>query len=197
MACYRLPGFIIQLHTNSSTSITRRCYYRPQRSCGQGYVFTRVCDSVHGGVSRQGEPPQAGRTPPGRENHPPRSDPPEQTPPPGTRHPRSRHPPTLQAGRHPSWEQTPSGTRPPQDQTPPGPDTPPREAHSSIRSTSGRYASYWNAFLFYWYEGQIATVLNAIIWYSAYDIMDTIPIEKFTCHLFSWKTFCTSPRCYW
>ena len=22
-------------------------YYRPQRSCGQGYVFTRVCDSVH------------------------------------------------------------------------------------------------------------------------------------------------------
>ena len=21
--------------------------YRPQRSCGQGYVFTRVCDSVH------------------------------------------------------------------------------------------------------------------------------------------------------
>ena len=24
-------------------------YYRPQRSFGQGYVFTRVCDSVHGG----------------------------------------------------------------------------------------------------------------------------------------------------
>ena len=24
-------------------------YYRPQRSCGQGYVFTRVCDSVHRG----------------------------------------------------------------------------------------------------------------------------------------------------
>ena len=27
--------------------------------------------------------------------------------------------------------------------------TPPREADSGIRSTSGRYASYWNAFLFY------------------------------------------------
>ena len=26
-------------------------YYRPQRRLGQGYVFTRVCDSVHrGGV---------------------------------------------------------------------------------------------------------------------------------------------------
>ena len=27
----------------------KSCYYRPQRSCGQGYVFTRVCDSAHGG----------------------------------------------------------------------------------------------------------------------------------------------------
>ena len=25
------------------------CNYWSQRSCGQGYVFTRVCDSVHGG----------------------------------------------------------------------------------------------------------------------------------------------------
>ena len=25
-------------------------HYRPQRSCGQGYVFTRVCDSVHGWI---------------------------------------------------------------------------------------------------------------------------------------------------
>ena len=57
---------------------------------------------------------------------------------------------------------TPSRTRqtppdqadPPPDQAdthyppPPGPGTPPREADSSIRSTSGRYASYWNAFLY-------------------------------------------------
>ena len=46
-------------------------------------------------------------------------------------------------------EQTPP---PPRKQTPPGADTTtppsPREADSSIRSTSGRYASYWNAFLF-------------------------------------------------
>ena len=58
-------------------------------------------------------------------------------------------------------EQTPPGAEPPgadtppREQTPPpGPDPPsvsrhpPREADSSIRSTSGRYASYWNAFLF-------------------------------------------------
>ena len=40
--------------------------YRPQRSCGQGYVFTRVCDSVHRGfclsacwdtTPYQGDPP--------------------------------------------------------------------------------------------------------------------------------------------
>ena len=40
-------------------------------------------------------------------------------------------------------EQTPPGSRPPWEQTPP------READSSIRSTRGRYASYWNAFLFW------------------------------------------------
>ena len=52
-------------------------------------------------------------------------------------------PPTRQTppgpGRHTPW------TR----QTPPRPGRhPPREADASIRSMSGRYASYWNAFLF-------------------------------------------------
>ena len=48
------------------------CCYRPQRSCGQGYVFTRVCDSVH---SRGGLPkcmlgyhtPPGSRHPPGKQ----------------------------------------------------------------------------------------------------------------------------------
>ena len=49
--------------------------YRPQRSCGQGNIFTSVCHSVHrgGGVSEADPPgadtPQAG-TPPGQV-HPP------------------------------------------------------------------------------------------------------------------------------
>ena len=69
-------------------------YYRPQRSCGQGYVFTRVCDSVHrGGCLPQcmlGYPPGAD-TPQSR--HPPRADtPPEQTPP-QSRHPQEQTPP--------------------------------------------------------------------------------------------------------
>ena len=47
-------------------------YYRPQRSCGQGYVFTRVCDSVHGGGSPGRETPPDRQTPP-----PPRKQTPE------------------------------------------------------------------------------------------------------------------------
>ena len=75
--------------------------YRPQRSCGQGYVFTRVCDSVHRGGLR------AGRTHPDRENPPP----------PGTRH----TPPGP--GRPPWTRQTPLQTRqtPPQTRQTPGP----------------------------------------------------------------------------
>ena len=52
--------------------------------------------------------------------------------------PRTRH--TTPRTRH---------TTPPRPDIPPG-SRPPREADSGIRSTSGRYASYWNAFLFSW-----------------------------------------------
>ena len=104
-------------------------YYRSQQSWAK-VIFSQACvkNSVHGGegvcLSACWDTP-----------------PPKQTPqPPWTRPP---HGP----GRHPP------GPDPP-DQTPPGPDTPqtrqtpPQEADCSIRSTSGWYASYWNAFLF-------------------------------------------------
>ena len=45
--------------------------------------------------------------------------------------------------RHPPHKQTPPRADPPAADPPP-----PREADFSIRSTSGLYASYWNAFLF-------------------------------------------------
>ena len=64
-------------------------YYRPQRSCGQGYVFTRVCDSVHRGGLQAG-PPGRENPPSGRENPPrPGRHPPGQadTPPGQGRHP--------------------------------------------------------------------------------------------------------------
>ena len=93
---------------------------------GQGNVFTGVCDSVHKGV---GVCLSACW---------------DTTPPPQEQTPRSRHPPPK--------KQTPPKT-PPKKQNPPGAEpppkkqTPPQEAGSGIRSMSGRYASYWNAFL--------------------------------------------------
>ena len=71
-----------------------------------------------GGGLQAGRTPPTGRNPPGREN-PPRP------------------------GRPPRTRENP----PPGRENPPGPGRPPREADSRIRSTSGRYTSYWNAFL--------------------------------------------------
>ena len=95
--------------------------------------------------------------------------PPEQTPPKQTP-PQSRHPPeqtlpradnTLLQSRHPlGADNTPRADTPGADtplQTPPRVDTPspgadtsppPHRACWEIRSTRGRYASYWNAILF-------------------------------------------------
>ena len=47
----------------------------------------------------------------------------------------------------PRTDPPPSRQPPPREQTPLE-QTPPPEADSGIQSTSGRYASYWNAFLF-------------------------------------------------
>ena len=104
--------------------------YRPQRSWAK-VIFSQasVCPqeagvsaSVHAGIY---PPDQA--DPPGADTPPDQAD----TIPPGP-------------GRPP-----PRPGRPPPDQADPArPGRPPREADFSIRSTSGRYASYWNAFLF-------------------------------------------------
>ena len=81
-------------------------YYRPQRSCGQGNVFTGVClstggvsASVHAGMPspRDGEP----HPPSGMENHPPRwRTPPGMENPPGSRTP-------------PGWRTPPGNGEPP------------------------------------------------------------------------------------
>ena len=50
-------------------------------------------------------------------------------------------------------------TTPPRDGEPP-----PREADSSIRSTSGRYASYWNAYLFKMGSFKLTREMEVIWW---------------------------------
>ena len=136
---------------------------------GQGNVFTGVCDSAHGGGSASvhagiPHPTRADtpreqtspweQTPPGADTHqeqtPPRADTLQEQTPPQSRHPLGADTPKTDPPRaniHP-LEQTPPRSRhsPPGKQTPPKP--PSRKADYGIRSTSGRYASYWNAFLF-------------------------------------------------
>ena len=122
-------------------------FYRPQRSWGK-VMFLQVSvilftgglsASVHAGI----------HPPPPQEQTPPRADTPlEQTPP-------SRHPPLEQTplgtdppGADPLGNRHPLGAdTPPQEQTPPGNRHPPNRACWEIRSTRGRYASYWNAIL--------------------------------------------------
>ena len=107
------------------------CYYRPQRSCGQGNVFTGVCLSTGGDGGRVSASVHAGMpdprdqadTPPGTRQTPPgtRQTPPDQADPSGPgRPPRTRQTPPNQAdpprpGRPPWTRQTPP---PPGKQTP-------------------------------------------------------------------------------
>ena len=63
--------------------------------------------------------------------------------------------PQLDGGTPPGWMESPP---PGWMEEPPGwmETPPPQEADSCIRSTIGRYASYWNAFLwFYWLSGSV------------------------------------------
>ena len=110
----RLYSATIRLYSYCVYSVN---FYRPQRSCGQGNIFTPVCHSfcsqggrgsasVHAGI-----PPREQTQPPREQTQPPR----EQTQPPGS--------------RHPLWEQIPPWTRhPPTPQTRlPGADLPPEQ----------------------------------------------------------------------
>ena len=97
--------------------------YRPQRSWGK-VIFSVACVKNWAGT------PPAG-TPPARYT-PQAGTPPAGTPPHGQVHP--------QAGTPPWQVHPPAGT-------PPWQVHPHSSACWEIRATSGRYASYWNAFL--------------------------------------------------
>ena len=80
-------------------------FYRPQRSCGQGNIFTPVCHSFcsQGGVCLSAcwdtmpvsrHPPPGPDTTPPRTRHPPGADPPGPDTPPGADTPPWSRPPT-------------------------------------------------------------------------------------------------------
>ena len=125
--------------------------YRPQRSWGK-VMFSQACVILFTGECLPqcmlGYNPQEQTSPQSRHipraRHPPGADPPlEQTP-------QSRHPPE----HTPLQEQTsPQEQTPPKSRHPPGTRHTPQSRHPScracweIRSTHGRYTSYWNAIL--------------------------------------------------
>ena len=105
-------------------------YYRPQRSCGQGYVFTRVCDSVHRGRSPENPPqdqadtPDQAEPPQDQADDPSRETPWDQADPPGRENPPDQADPPQ--GEPPQTRQTPPGpgrTPPPRTGRPPPPPT--------------------------------------------------------------------------
>ena len=100
--------------------------YRPQRSLRR-LCFHR-CLSTGGEGREVSAPLHAGiQAPMTRGRHP---------------HPWSRHPPGSRHPLPPRADTTP-------EQTPPGTRHPlPCRARWEIRATNGRYASYWNAYLF-------------------------------------------------
>ena len=78
---------------------------------------------------------------------------------------------SVYAGIHPPGANTPLGSRHPHPRsrhptpTPPGSrQTPPCSACWEIRATSGRYASYWNAYLLLW---NLLTICKFISFFCA------------------------------
>ena len=127
-------------------------YYRPQRSC-EGYVFTPVCHSVHGGSTWAGTPPRRYTlTPTPRDQvHPPGRYTPGQVNPTRAATPPGRYtPPPRPRTWYTPWNQVhPQVGTPPQDQVhPPGRYTlPPRPRTWYTRPPGdsyccGRYTSY-------------------------------------------------------
>ena len=123
----------------SATMLRRLCFYTCLSFCPEGGgVYLSVCwdttppQSRPPGSRPPGAAPAGSRQPPWKQTPPGSRHPPGADTPPGSRHPLgSRHP----------WEQTV-----PREQTPPPPD----QAHPPQADgyCCGRYASYWNAFLF-------------------------------------------------
>ena len=109
----------------------------PANEVCEGYVFTGVCLSTGGVCHRSGGV-----------CHIPL---PGQTPP----------------GRHPPPDRCPNGQTPPWADTPTPGQTPPFPVHAGIRSTSGWYASHWNAFLFpcsfrkFWQNNRLMSLFRA------------------------------------
>ena len=118
--------------THFSISASFRTFCRSQRSCWKVmFLHLSVSHSVHRGDGGSASVYAGIADPP----HPQEQIPQEQTA------PREQTPPP------PPGADTPHRRRHPREQIPPRSRHPPPSACWEIRPTSGRYVSYWNAFL--------------------------------------------------
>ena len=193
-------------------------YYRLQRSC-EGYVFTHVCPSTGGSASvHAGIPPSH----PPRSRHSPWSRHPQSRHPspcsrplPGSRHPPEQAP--IPWSSHPLEQATPEQApipleQPPPDQAPPPDQVRPRSRHSPGSrhpppSTAdgyccGRYACYWNAFLFFdLFHWLFKLFFSFSFWCGPnyYNFLEKVSLlvnyvsfatKIFNIFKFNWKCFC-------
>ena len=143
-------------------------YYRPQRSCakviflhvsvilstGGGGWGWRVCPITCWDIppDQKADTPDQKQTPPDQKRHPQTKSRHTQT---KSRHsPDQKQTPLIKSRHPPDQKQTPPRSKadtPPRADTPDQKQTPPDQEQTPpwIQLTSGRYASYWNAFLFF------------------------------------------------
>ena len=168
--------------------------FPPATKLRQGNVFTPVCHSVHRGCLTD----TPGQTAPLDRQL--RTDTPWTDP--ADRHPLCRHPLGRQSlGIH-FWTdislgRDPPGKHPPLPSacwdTPPCPvhagihTPPPCTVHAGIRSTSGQYASYWNAFLLL-IESllMICTNIRNFFFFLTSVQHYLLCTKQNMCHLFPW-----------
>ena len=124
----------------SATKLRRLCFYRRVSVHGGGDICLSACSDT-----RSKPPPPRADTP--RADTPPEQTAPQSRNPPRANPPQSRHP---QSRYPPQSRQPPQSRNPPQSRHSPRSRQPHRSRHPSPRDSHccGRYASYWNAFLF-------------------------------------------------
>ena len=147
----------------------KHVYYRPQRSCGQGNVFTGVCLSTGGGClpqcmlgcqthpRDQADPPGSGRSPGTRQTPPDQADPPRPGRPPWDQ----TDPPWDQADAPRNQAHPPGSGRPPRDQAdPPGSRLQHTVYERPVRILLERILVWWISISRFGGGGVVVTLLN-------------------------------------
>ena len=135
ISVFRDPVLFRKYETLLYKFIFSKCAYLPSAT-----KLRRLCFYIRVSVHTGGSASVNAGIPPPLSRHPAWS-----------RHPREQTPPWSRNPHPPPQSRHPLGADPPGPDTPPPAQTPPKSRHPSPGRdghSCGRYASYWNAFLF-------------------------------------------------